>query len=202
MRFEVGERSLMDGRKVSAAHLLQHVIVQRIELQVDLDARLVSRQLRDEFRLARDAQAVGVDHQVTDRAHLGGIENGEEIRVQGRFTAGKLDHVGLGLVGDDGVEHRLDFGQRAVILLLRAGFGIAHRAAQVAMLGDLDHRQAGVLHVVRAQAAIVGAAVQHARIELIGHFRRLDVDLATEAVILGIVGDQHALRAMRRAPFV
>ena len=45
------------------------------------------------------------------------------------------------------------------------------------MFADLNHRKTGMLHVVRAEAAVVGAAVAHFGIEALGHLRRLDVDL-------------------------
>ena len=84
---------------------------------------------------------------------------------------------------------------------LGAGFGEAHRAAQIAVFGNLDQRQAGMLHVIGAQAAIVRATISHFGIETLGHFRRLHVHLARQLVPGCIVADQHPLGAVRRAPF-
>ncbi len=79
--FEIFQRLLADLAQIRAAQIDQRVALQRIELQVDLEAAFVLGQPRHEVRLARDPQAVGVDHDVADRAGAGGFQNGEEIRV-------------------------------------------------------------------------------------------------------------------------
>src|SRR6187549_1905716 len=99
------------------------------------------------------------------------VENREEIGMQRRFSSGDLHHVRRALIGDDGVEH----GQHGCEGLMREALGAGpcetYRAPQVAVVGDLDQRQAGVLHVVRAQPAVVRAAEFHLRIEALRHLR-------------------------------
>ena len=83
-----------------------------------------------------------------------------------RLAAGDLHDVRLALVADDGVEHALDCSASgAVSLPRRAAVGVADRAAQVAGVGDLDQRQARVLLVVGAEAAVVRAAPADRRVE-------------------------------------
>ena len=84
----------------------------------------------------------------------------------------------------------------AVKFALRAAGGVADGAAQVAVVVDLDERQAGVLLVVGAQAAVVGAAPLHGVLKCVGHLRRLDEDFAAAAIVVDVVGDEDALRAM------
>ena len=100
---------------------------------------------------------------------------------------------------DDGVEHALDLVERAEVRAMGAADGVADRAAQVAGVGDLDQRQARVLLVVGAQAAVVRAAPLHRRVVAQRHLRRLDEHLAAAAVVVDVVGDQHALGAVLRA---
>ncbi len=196
------KRLQADVAQARTAQLLVHLVAQRIELQVQLEARHVGRQPFDEFGILRDAQAVGVDHQVADWPPFRRVEDVEELRVQRRLAAGDLHDVRLALVGDDGIEHALDRRHVAEARAMRAGVGVADRAAQVAVVGDLDQGQAAVLHVLRAQAAVVGAAPLALGVEALRQLRRLDEALAAEAVILDVVGDQHALAAVLRAPLL
>ena len=76
--------------------------------------------------------------------------------VQRGLAARDLHHVGFALAGDDGVEHGDDVFKAAVRGALGAGARIAGGAAQIAVVADLDDGQAAVLHVVGAQAAVVG----------------------------------------------
>jgi hypothetical protein len=76
---------------------------------------------------------------------------------------------------------------------------VADGAGQIAGVADLDQREATVLLVVRAEAAVVGAAPFYRRVVDHGLLGRLDEDLAGAAVVVHIVGDQHALVAMLRA---
>ncbi len=95
---------------------------------------------------------------MANRTLLGRIEDFEELRMQGRFATGNLHDIGLALVGDHGIEHALDRGEVAKAGTMRSRIGVADRAAQIAEIGDLDQRQATVLHVLWTQAAIVGTA--------------------------------------------
>jgi hypothetical protein len=118
------------------------------------------------------------------------------------FATGDLHHIGFALIGDDGIKHAFERGQVAKLRPVRAAVGIADGAAQVAVVGDLQDRQARVLHVIRAQAAVIGAAVFHRRVETQRHLRRLDVHLAALAPVVGIGRDQHLAVAVFAAPLV
>ena len=45
---------------------------------------------------------------MADGAALGGVEDFEELGMDGGLAAGDLHDVGLGFVGDDAVEHAFD----------------------------------------------------------------------------------------------
>ena len=122
-------------RRSSSAAALEGV-----ELQIDLEAGAVLGQAPGEVRLAGDAHAVGVDHQVLDRAPPGQVEHLEELGMDGGLAAGDLDDVRLDLVAHHGVEHALDLVQGPEG---RPGplAGVADRAAQVAGVGDLHERR-------------------------------------------------------------
>ena len=53
--------------------------------------------------------------------------------------------------------------------------------------------------MVGAQAAVVGAAPLHRRVVALRHLRVLEEHLAAAAVVVDVVGDQHALGAVHRA---
>ena len=61
---------------------------------------------------------------------------------------------------------------------------------------DFEEREAGVLLVVGAEAAVVGAAVFDGRVVVVGHLRRLDEDFAAAAVVVDVVGHEDALEAV------
>ena len=106
-RVEFFEGLGADAAEVGAAELHERVALERVELEVELELRHVGGEALGEAVFLRDADAVGVDHQVLDGAALGGVEDGEEVGVDGRLAAGDLHDVGLDFVADDGVEHAL-----------------------------------------------------------------------------------------------
>ena len=61
--FEVLQRLLADAAQIGAANVRETGARQRVELQIDLEPTLGLRELRNEVRLARDAQAdrAGID---------------------------------------------------------------------------------------------------------------------------------------------
>ncbi len=200
VRVECIERAQAGVAQFRATQGLQRVLAQRIELQVDLEAGAVVGEATHEVRLARDAKTIRVQHQVPDRAAARGIEHLEELRMQGRLAPGQLDHVGLAFGLHHGIEHALDGREIAVARAMRTGIGVADRATQVAVVGQFDQRQAGMLHVFRTQAAVVRAAVALRGRKMPRQFRRLDPGLAGGTVIGRIIGDQHTLAAVFRAP--
>src|SRR4029077_15596942 len=124
-----------------------------------------------------------------------GVQNIEDLRVQGRFAAGQLQEVGLPLALDEEVEHGFNFHQTALPLLLRRGTGKAGRARQVAVLVDFDQREAAVLLVVRAYAAIVGRALVDPGMELERPIARLQ-KIAATLPVPRLAGDQRLLDAV------
>src|SRR5262249_60404995 len=128
---------------------LERPALERVELEIDLEPGRVRGETLREAVLARDPDAVRVDHEVLDRTALRGIEHLEEPRMDRGLAARDLDDVRLALVLDDRVEHALDLVERPVRLHpLGAALRVADRASQVAAVRDLDEREAGVLLVV------------------------------------------------------
>ena len=78
----------------------------------------------------------------------------------------------------------------------------AHRAVEVAHVGDFDDAEAGVLHVVGAQSAVIGTTVLHRHGEVVGHFGRFDVEFTALAVVVSVVHDEHPFCAVGGTPFV
>ncbi len=115
MPLEVLKRGAADAAQIRAAQVHQRLALERIELQIDLEPALALGQPRDEIRLARDAQPVGVDHHVADRPRPHRIEDGEQIGMQRRLAAGDLHQVGLAFAGDQGIEHPLDGRERKLL---------------------------------------------------------------------------------------
>ena len=150
-------------------------VVQRIELQVDLEARPELGQRIDEGRILGDADAVGVQHHVLDRPAACGGDDLEDLGMDGGLAARDLHQVGLAFARHQRVEHALDLGQAAVRVPLGRGVGEAHRAGEVAGLVDLDDGQAGMLLVVGAEAAIPRAAALGAGVRLQRPVARLQV---------------------------
>ena len=189
------ERLNPDAREVGAAERLQRGGPERIELEIDLEAGLEFRERGGEIGLPRDPDAVGVEHDVADRLRLGERDDVENLRVDGRLAAGDLHEVGHAFARDQRVEHEIDLGERPVQRALGARIGEADRAGEVARLVDVDQREAGVLLVVRAEAAIVGAAELGPRLHLERPVARLDV-VARQAEIGGVGRDQRLLHAV------
>src|SRR4051794_37613964 len=102
---------------------------------------------------------------MANRFALRELKNFQDLRMDGRFAAGNLHQIRLALAFDQGLEHRVYFGERAVARLLRRGVGEANRAGEVALVVDLDQREAGMLLVIGAKTAIVGAAAFRAALE-------------------------------------
>ena len=86
------------------------------------------------------------------------------MRVDRRLAAGELHHLRIAFCADVVVENVLHFFQRQAES--RTRLGKAKRAGHVAGAVDFDDAQAGVLLMVRAEPAIVRAAVLHFRGEL------------------------------------
>ena len=101
-----------------------------------------------------------------------------------------------------GIEHAGDVIERAIVRPMRTAVGVADGTGQIAGIADLDQRQAAVLHVVGTEAAVVGAAPALLRVEALRQFGCFDEHLARLAVVVDVVGDEHAFAAMLGAPFL
>jgi hypothetical protein len=119
--------------------------------------------------------------------------------VNSRLTAGELDYIGMSFVADDRVEHFLDLRKGAELLAFGPAGGIADGTAEIAIVADLDERQAGVLFVVGAESAIVGTSPFDGSVVDERHLGGLDEDFATAPVVIDVIGDQNFFWAMLRA---
>ena len=192
---EIGERVLAHAAQIGAAQILQRRALARIELQIDLEAGLQLGERCDEILVARDADAVGVQHDVADRLRLGELQDVEDLRMDGRLAAADLHEIGQALALDQRLQHGVDLGEAAILGARGRGLGEAHRAGEIAFLVDLDQRETGMLLVIGTQAAIVRAAVMRPALELERHVAGLEIVLA--ALEIGRVGgDQRLLRAV------
>jgi hypothetical protein len=135
-------------------------VPEAVELQIHMHADV--RQCRGEARVARQPDAVGVQHHELDAVRLGGRQHVEDLWVDRRLAARELDRLGFALRLDEGVEHRLDpleVQRVAVRLVPRAGLGEADRAVKIAGGVDLDDPETAVLLVLGADAAVPRTAV-------------------------------------------
>jgi hypothetical protein len=162
--FQRGKRLTANARERCAANVAQRVVVQGVELQVDLEARLQLGQRIDEGRILGNADAVRVQHDMANRTASCGRQNFEDLGMDGWLAARDLDQIGLALAGHQGIEHAFDFGQAAMRVTLGRRVGKADRTGEIAGLVDLDDGQAGMLLVVGAQPAIPGTPVVGARL--------------------------------------
>ena len=158
-RLEVGQRLAADARQLGAAQVLQRVVVQRIELQIDLEARLEFGQRVDEGRVLGDADAVGVQHHVADRPAPRRVDD-RRGSADGWWARRRRSAPGRARL-------RSRPGRRACARP-RPGCGAcsacgeesAKQTGQARLQASLisTMRQAGMLLVVGAEAAILGAA--------------------------------------------
>lgn len=86
-------------------------------------------------------------------------------------------------------------------LSLRSTVRLASRAAQVAVVGDLDQQCATVLFMIRADSAVVRAAVSHCCIGRDHLLGRLDESFSRKLVIADVIGHQYPFRAMLGTAF-
>ena len=119
---------------------------------------------------------------MADRSGPGGVEHGEEIRMERRLAARNLHEVRLAFACDQRVEHALDGRERQMLRPRRRGLGKAHRAGEVAMVVDLDERQAGMLFMIRTEPAIIRAAVFGVALQRERPVTGLDVLLAAQPI--------------------
>jgi hypothetical protein len=119
--------------------------------------------------------------------------------MDGGLSTGELDDVRVTFIADDRIEHFFDLIEGTELLTLRAAGRVANGAAEVAVVANLDQSEAGVLLVVGAEAAVVGASPLDGGVVDLRHLRRLDEDFATAAVVVDVVGDEDFFGTVLRA---
>src|SRR5256885_16675693 len=102
-------------------------------------------------------------------------------------------------VADHGIEHFFNLFQIAELLALRAARGVTNGTAQIAVVANLDQRQAGMLLMIAAKAAVIRASPFDGGVIDERHLGRLDEDFTAAAVIIHIVGDENSLVPVSRA---
>ena len=85
--------------------------------------------------LERDAQPVGVHHQVLYGLAFGYIQYLKKLRMYGRLAAANLYYIGLALAGHYYIQHPLHLFQRSVPPIVRARHSVAGRATKIAAVG-------------------------------------------------------------------
>ena len=103
---QVFQGLLADAAQIGTAQGLRDLIIQRIKLQINFQTvQAAGGQLFDKLKVLRDTHAVGINHQMLDRASAGGGQNGKKFGVYGGLAAGELHHIGLALVGHHRIQH-------------------------------------------------------------------------------------------------
>jgi hypothetical protein len=116
--------------------------------------------------------------------------------VDRRLAAGELDDLGLALGGDEAVKHEVDLlARERIAIRLVTRIGEADWAVEVAGGVDLDQCQAGVLLVLRAEAAVKRAPVSRLGLEFERERPRL-VEAQLRHVELGVGVDKRLERSV------
>src|SRR5437667_2158879 len=102
-------------------------------------------------------------------------------------------------VADHGIEHLFNLFQIAELLPLRAAGGVTNGAPQIAVIANLDQRQAGMLLMIAAKAAIIRTSPFDGSVIDERHLWRLDEYFTAAAVIIHIIGDENSLVPVLRA---
>ncbi len=152
------QRGQLGFQQRFAAQRLVRRVVQAVELKVDFEPVAHLGQLRNQGRIVRKADAVGVNHHRQDRLLVGVAHHAHQIRVQRRFAARQLQHIGDAFQADVTVYHsrvRLEVD----VLAAGSGLGETHWTFQIAIGRNFDEADAGVLFVFGTKPAVVGAAL-------------------------------------------
>src|SRR5580658_1668953 len=121
------------------------------------------------------------------------VEDLEELGVNRRLAPRDLHDVGRAFVGDDPVEHAFDLIHRSMRRPLGAAGGEAGRAAEIAVVRDLEDADAPVLFVVGADAAVVRAPVPERRVVFLDLLGILEEDLAARSEVRDVVRQEDSL---------
>src|SRR5262249_47549951 len=127
-----------------------------------------------------------------DRPAARGTDDVEDLRMQRRLAAGELQQVRLALALDQEIEHALDLREAPGAGERGRGAREAGGAREVAVLVHLQDREAAVLLVIGAEAAVVGAALVDSRVELERHVAGLE-EIAAALPVARLGRDQRLL---------
>ena len=126
---------------------------------MQIDGRLIGCDLVNKIGLLSQPNPIGVEHHVPDITRLGGCQDSQNLRVDGRFAAANLNDFRLAFSFQKTIKNRLYLCQAQVISGTRVSK--AGRTRKVAASGDFNKTDTGVLLVLRTQTAIKGAALFH-----------------------------------------
>ncbi len=90
-------------------------------VELEIDVRPYFLELLEKPVIGRDSFSVRIQHHVGNAAVLRGLHHGDDLRMNGRLAAGKLNHLGIAFGLDQVVENLFDFFQREAEA--RTGFG-------------------------------------------------------------------------------
>ena len=141
--FELIEGLKLNLREGFATQALIGAILKPIELEIDFQTVAHGGQLGDQGGVARQADAVGVDHHGLDRLFVGITDHAHQIGMEGRLAAGELQHVGNLFEVDIAIDHAL-IGGKVDVFPARSRFGETHGAFEITTGGNLDQSDAGV----------------------------------------------------------
>ena len=110
-----------------------------------------------------------------------------------------MNDIWMPFITDHGIEHFFNLFQIAELLALRAAGGVTNGTTQIAVIANLDQRQAGMLLMIAAKATIIRAPPLDGSVVNQRHLWRFDEDFTAAAVIIHIVGDENSLVPVLRA---
>jgi len=140
---------------------LESALLETVELEVDGGADL--GQLGQEAVVRGDALAIGVEHHVADIPTLGRAQHLGDLGMDAGLAARELHDLGPPFGAHQLVQDLLHLLQRQ--LEPGPGVGEAEGTVHVAGAVDLDDSEAGVLLVLGAEPAVVGAAPVYLGVE-------------------------------------
>ena len=129
----------------------------RESVELEIDGRADVSKTCQEAIVPSDSNAVGVEHYHGDALVERHPHHRQDVRVDGGLAAAELDDLGRAFELYEAVQHPLDLceGQAEAGL----GVGEADGTVQIAVAVDFDEAEAGVLLVLRTQAAVFRASV-------------------------------------------
>ena len=173
-------------------------LLRPVELKVKLELAVTKRraEFAGEVIIVRDANAVGVQqHVINAGIRMQPAEQFKELRMQRRLAAREVDRVDQLFLANQSFEHTDELTPCHVVIV--PVLHDADRALQVAMIGDFDDRQAGVLLVIGTQSAVARTAVRGLRRKLVRPESRFRVSQRLQKPVR-VTGDQRLLHAVPR----